>query len=159
MEGECNGNNLDAEFAKGAKFRGGRTGNGNNERILRQAQDSRCFRNVRRGRKGNGSLFGHGFEDVIEAVVGVGDAFELGVLFAVVVVQLECFVVAGVFDDQLDRRAAAFGVLDGRVQQRGGEGAAVDGDDLEGGSVARLPGDAVHDDVADGAGGVNGEAE
>ena len=33
--GTGNGNNLDAEFAKGAKFRRGRTGNGNNERNVR----------------------------------------------------------------------------------------------------------------------------
>ena len=46
MEGGCNGNNFDAEFAKGAKFRRGRTGNGNNlnaegAEVSRRAQNKR----------------------------------------------------------------------------------------------------------------------
>ncbi len=42
--------------------------------------------------------------------------------------------------------------VDGGAEEGGGEGAAVDGDDLEAGSEAGLVADAADDDVADGAG-------
>ena len=48
-----------------------------------------------------GGLFGHGLGDVVQAVGGVGDALEGGVLFAGVVVEVDEFVVAGVFYDEL----------------------------------------------------------
>ena len=49
--------------------------------------------------------------------------------------------------------------VDGCAEEAGGVGAAVDGDDLEAGGEACLVGDAVHDDVAERAGGAGGEAE
>jgi len=46
-------------------------------------------------------LFGHGLDYVVEAVGGACDALEGGVLFAAVVVEVDEFVVAGVFYDEL----------------------------------------------------------
>ena len=59
--------------------------------------------------------------------------------------------VAGVLDDEVDGGAAALGCVDGCAQDGWGEGAAVDGDDLEAGSEAVVVADAVDDDVTDGA--------
>ena len=87
------------------------------------------------------------------------DAFELGIAFATVVVDGDGLEVAGVFDDEVDGGAVAFRCVDGGAKEGGGEGATVDGDDLEAGGEAVLVADTTHDDVADGAAGADGEAE
>jgi len=94
-------------------------------------------------------LFGEGLEDVVEAVGGVGDAFELRILFAVVVVEGDGLEVAGVFDDEVDGRAIADSVFDGGAEQGWGKSAAVDGVDLEAGGKASFVSDAADNDVAD----------
>jgi hypothetical protein len=83
----------------------------------------------------------------------------LGIALAFVVVEGDGLEVAGVFDDEVDGGAAAFGVVDGCAEQGWGEGSAVDGDDLEAGSDACFVGDTADDDIANGAGGACREAE
>jgi hypothetical protein len=67
----------------------------------------------------------------------------LGIALAAVVVEGDGLEVAGVFDDEVDGGAAAFGCVDGCAQEGWREGAAVDGDDLEAGGEACFVGDAV----------------
>jgi hypothetical protein len=51
-----------------------------------------------------------------------------------VVVEGDGLEVAGVFDDEVDGGTASLGGVDGGAKEGGGEGSAVDGDDLEAGS-------------------------